>query len=238
MFNRTPEQAKHETSRTVRVAPRRAHALLACLGALSLTFVAGCGGEQASKSSATTMSADNGAPVDNSGSGEVQSADSGLGSPSNPIKRSRIESAIPIASNGILRWDNENLCADSGLSFSSFSGRLGTSGKEANVYYETLRNGIFQAPEVQMGTLICSTSTTPVWPNTIGPGGDGLSIACPSGQRVDRSTGSVSVNVGGVVGLAGGTYGTNWDGLWNYKFSNSAGKDAVFTIWAVCENRK
>lgn len=210
-----------------------------------LTTVASCGKDDSAAKAGTSATTEAPAVIaEDAGGGEVQSnynfdyygpPDGAYGSRSNRIPADKVKSFDVVS----LSIKGENLCTHPDIvkyrqSFSRF-------GINAWYYKAYMGPGV-GGEEWMLWTLVCSNPTGTIWPNTAGPGGDGVSVPCPDfAPYQELGTGAVYFNVTGKDARAdnmsqtAGGRGKNQDGLWNFKFHNwNSRVDATPTLWTLC----
>ncbi len=230
----------------ISISPRRIGSALLPVVMVAVLAVS-CGSNERSSSDEIGMPMDRQssleAPVVYDGSSKLDSTKrDNLGSEDNPVPVEWIFGPTLQMSAGVLRIHTENLCATPWISarLEEFSYR-GTTGRSALIWaYHPDMPFVYQGGSYQ-NLLICAQSTVGIWPNTQGPGGNGMSLSCPSNSiSVTRGTGGAFFSYkdgsrASNVSQVRGGYGTGTDGLWNYKFHNYNSSGDVFaTIWALC----
>lgn len=224
---------------------RRRRGLVGIMVAAVLLASCGSSGSDtpaASDTSTATRQADE-ASVENAGSSRIESSNrDDLGTQDNPVPTDWVYGPASILSDGVLRIHTENLCATPWIAahLEGYSNR-GTTGSTATIWVTHPEIPLVRGATTSQARLICMTSAVSIYPSTQGPGGDGMSLSCPPDAfSVIRGTGGVYFSykdgsrAGNMTQVRGG-YGTNFDGLWNYKFHNwNTSGDVYATMWALC----
>lgn len=182
--------------------------------------------------------------AEDAGGGEIQSVDNydyygqpegAYGSRSNRIPHDKVSAFDAIS----LSIKGENLCVHPDIvKYRRAFSRFGINAWYNKVY---IGPGIGGEDSV-LWTLVCSNPTGTIWPNTAGPGGDGVSLPCPEfAPIVNIFEGAVYFTYTGTTTRAdnmsqtAGGHGKNSDGLWNFKFHNwNSRGDVTPTLWAIC----
>lgn len=226
----------HPSDRRLR-SLRRAGVLVAALAVAASACGGGsAGGGSKADADGAAVSRAKATSVEDAGSGRPEALhDYKLGAEERPIHSENVVSDSVFGAPGFVKYTGNYLCLNQGLAgrWTDFT-RSGVPGRYIELF-------VSWPGRVEKGFLTCSTSRTPIWPATTGPGGGGLSVACPAqAPHVDRRTGGVFFEVDTWKGTphvtqSSGGYGRNNDGLWNYTFHNWTTTNVTPTIWAVCK---
>lgn len=208
----------------------------------ALLVLTACGNDTSSD-----RASDESAPVgtiDDAGGGQIQSDDTPagdqLGSWANPVPESRTK--MPGIS--AVSFQETNLCNEPSIvEHRRVFSRFGVQGFATDIFFE-----YWPAPgqrEETVVTLACSNPTTipSIYPLTNGPGSDGVSVACPESRpHARRDSAAVFFHSAQTPGRsapnmtqAAGGFGTNIDGLWNFRFHNwNASTYVTPQMWTIC----